>query len=50
MSAPNSLYIGRVISRVVRDPCVQDPDYDEGVRRAEMFLDEPSVREIMSMH
>eukprot|EP00983_Pelagomonas_calceolata_P075527 1153051-Pelagomonas_calceolata.AAC.9 len=50
VSAPNSLYMARVASRVLRDPCVNDPDYEEGLRRAEMYLDEPSVREIMSIH
>ena len=50
VTAPNSLYTGRVASRMIRDPCASSPDYEEGLRRAEMYLDEASIKKIMKMN
>lgn len=51
VAAPNALYVARVASRMVRDPCMDgDASYEEGLKRAELYLDEAAVREVMAMH
>ncbi|GFH14200.1 hypothetical protein HaLaN_10213, partial [Haematococcus lacustris] len=45
------MYMTRMMTRAVRDPCIDDnPDYEEGLRRMEQFLDPPAIREVLMCH
>ena len=47
---PRASYVFDALKGIVRDPCVADPDYEEGVRRAKEVLDADQIREVMGLH
>ncbi|GFH20117.1 hypothetical protein HaLaN_17192, partial [Haematococcus lacustris] len=41
----------RMVTRAVRDPCIIDiPEYQEGLRRMEQYLDQKGIQEVLMCH
>ncbi|KAL6755956.1 hypothetical protein V8C86DRAFT_2661979 [Haematococcus lacustris] len=51
LGSAEAQYMKRMVARAVRDPCMDDsPEYQEGLRRMEQYLDPEGIQEVLMCH